>query len=254
MSRLEQSRPTLCIPDTGISLFERAPLELGRKRGFFKDEATRALLGLNKGDFMTASGTYGAKEMAEYPVDFALARDGSYDQRFLPFVPESRGTMRRPQIELPMHNRQRKPANRDIKGLKEAFLEAVSRAEKCAARTNLPLPDYAFTLVPRLSYQLTPVDPPFEYQFQCWFAPQAHYARWRRIERVTGLLEGYINACYQLVHPGGSEWPSGKPIGFEPNLADANDDDRNLSSGSLTCRSGILTIVRASECPSNSPA
>jgi hypothetical protein len=229
MSRLELSQPSLCIPGTRISLFERAPLEYGRKRGFFRDETTRALLGLNKGDFMTASGTYGAKELAEYPVDFALVRDGSYDQRFLPFVPEGRGTMRRPQIELPLHNKQRKPSNRDIKGLKEDFLEAVSRAEKAATRINIPLPDYTFELVPRLCYQVTPDDLPFEYQFQCWFAPQAHYARWRRIERVTGLLEGYTNACYQFLHPGGSEWPCGKPIGFESNLTDADDGDRDLA-------------------------
>ena len=87
MSQLEINQPSLRIPGTRISLFERAPLEHGRKRGYFRDEATRALLGLHKSDFLQASGTYGAHEVAEYPVDFALLRNGMYDQRFLPFVP-----------------------------------------------------------------------------------------------------------------------------------------------------------------------
>ncbi len=70
-------------------MFDRAPIEMGRKRGYFKDEAARALLGLNKGDFMQNLGTYGAKEMGTNPVNFDLLRDRTYDQRFLPFVPRS---------------------------------------------------------------------------------------------------------------------------------------------------------------------
>ena len=47
MSQLEINQPTLRIPGTQISLFERTPLEHGHKRGYFRDEATRALLGLS---------------------------------------------------------------------------------------------------------------------------------------------------------------------------------------------------------------
>ncbi len=65
----------------------RAPVESGRKRGYFKDEETKALLSLTSDEFMMNSGTYGAKEIGENPVDFATLRHGSYDQRFLPFVP-----------------------------------------------------------------------------------------------------------------------------------------------------------------------
>ena len=71
----------------------RAPIELGCKRGYFKDKETRALLGLNKGDFLRADGTYGNKELADSPVDFTLLQDGLYDHRFLPFVPKRRGTV-----------------------------------------------------------------------------------------------------------------------------------------------------------------
>ena len=229
MSQLERNRPDLCIPGTRISLFERAPLEAGRKRGYFRDEATRALLGLKKGDVMEASGTYGAQELAEYPVNFALVRDGTYDQRFLPFVPKRRATTRSPQIDLPQHNKQWKPSKRALKSLWENLQLAVTKAETAAKLSNLPLPDYAFKLVPRLCFQDSLEDPPFEYQFQCWFAPQAHYARWRRIERVASLLDGYSNACYQLRNPGGDDWPCGEPIGIEFDLENVNDNDQDLA-------------------------
>ena len=145
---------------------------------------------------MQANGTYGARELAEYPTDFALLRNGTYDQRFLPFVSKFQGTMRTVQIDLPIHNRQWKPSARAIKKLWENLQTEAIEAEQAALRTNLPLPDYAFELVPRLCYRTSPTDPPFEYQFQIWFAPQAHYARWRRVERVAGLLGGYLNACH----------------------------------------------------------
>jgi hypothetical protein len=229
MSQLERNQPALYIRGTKISLFERAPIEQGRKRGYFRDEATRALLGLNKGDFMQANGTYGAREQAEYPTDFALLRDGTYDQRFLPFVSKFQGTMRTVQIDLPIHNRQWKPSARAIKNLWENLQTEAIEAEQAALRTNLPLPDYAFELVPRLCYRTSPTDPPFEYQFQIWFAPQAHYARWRRVERVAGLLGGYLNACHRLLHPDNVEWPHGEPIGIAFDSAKADDKDKDLA-------------------------
>jgi len=229
MSQLELNQPGLRITGTGISLFEPAPLEEGRKRGYFRDEATRALLGLNKGDCMQANGTYGAQELAEYPIDFALLRDGTYDQRFLPFVSKFRGTMRLIQVDLRLTNRQWKPSNRAIKNLWENLQLAVTEAEKAAQRTNLPLPDYAYSLVPRLRYQVVPDDPPFEYQFQIWFAPQAHFARWRRIERVAGLLDAYANACHRLLHPNRDDWPNGEPIGIDFNLENIDDKDKELA-------------------------
>lgn len=229
MSQLELNNPTMRIPGTTISLFDRAPLENGRKRGYFRDEATRALLGLNKGDVMQASGTYGAKELAEYRVEFDLLCEGTYDQRFFPFVPRGRGIMRPPQIDLPKSHSQWKPSTRALKNLWENLQSSVADAEKAARLTNLPLPDYAFSLVPRLLYRVTENDPPFEYQFQIWFEPQAHYARWRRIERVASLLDGYVNACHQLLHPGSKEWPCGDPLGIEFEHATAHPKNRDLA-------------------------
>ena len=67
------------IPGSRSLVNDHAPIEQGRKRGYFKDKKTKALLSLNKGDFLRADGTYGDKEIAHRPVDFALLREGSYN-------------------------------------------------------------------------------------------------------------------------------------------------------------------------------
>jgi hypothetical protein len=75
------------VPGSQSLVNDPAPIELGRKQGYFKDPAARALLGLNKGDFLQADGTYGEKELASKPVDFSLLREESYNHRLLPFMP-----------------------------------------------------------------------------------------------------------------------------------------------------------------------
>jgi hypothetical protein len=97
-----------------LCMFDRAPIAMGRKRGYFRDETTRALLGLNKGNFMQNSGTYGTKEIAEQPVEFDLLRNGTYDQCFLPFVPCNRGTLRLRWIELRYNNHQSQHGDNSI--------------------------------------------------------------------------------------------------------------------------------------------
>jgi hypothetical protein len=71
---LETSRnlAIACIPGSRSLVNDRAPVELGHKQGYFKDAAMRALLGLNKGNFLRADGMYGEKELASEPVDFSL--------------------------------------------------------------------------------------------------------------------------------------------------------------------------------------
>ena len=88
MSQLQLSNPSLHILGTNRSMFERAPVESGRKCGYFNDGAMRVLLALTEEDHLQAVGTYGAKELGEYPVDFMILRNGSYDQRLMPFVPK----------------------------------------------------------------------------------------------------------------------------------------------------------------------
>ena len=67
-------------------MFERAPVESGRKHGYFNDGATGVLLGLTQDDYLQVAGTYGAKELGKYPVNFVLLRNGLYNQCLLPFV------------------------------------------------------------------------------------------------------------------------------------------------------------------------
>jgi hypothetical protein len=88
-------------------------------------------------------------------------------------------------------------------------------AEEVALQTKLPLPDYAYQILPRLRFQSTQDSEPFEYQFQPWFDLEAHQARWRRVERVAGLLEGYINVGHLLRTSDRRTWHHGKPIGIK---------------------------------------
>ncbi len=229
MSQLQLNQPSLRVAGTNRPMFEKAPVEVGRKRGYFKDEVTRVLLSLTKEDYLQVSGTYGAKELAEYPVDFTLLRNGSYDQRLLPFVPKRRATMRPVWIELRHTNHQWKPSARALKGLEEDLRQAIAQAEDVAARTQLPLPDYAYELVPRLCYRDDPDAPLFEYQFQLWFDAEAHYIRWRRAERVSGLLDGYTNVSRLLLEPTKEEWACGEPIGIDLDTANVDIQDRDLA-------------------------
>ena len=59
MSQLQLSNPSLCIPGTNKSMFERAPVESNCKRGYFNDGATRVLLALTEEDHLQAAGMYG---------------------------------------------------------------------------------------------------------------------------------------------------------------------------------------------------
>jgi len=210
-------------------MFDRAPIEMGRKRGYFKDEAARALLGLNKGDFMQNLGTYGAKEMGTNPVNFDLLRDGTYDQRFLPFVPRLRGPPIVRYLDMRQVNRQWLPSPAALRGLRESFLEVVGEAEKVAPLTNLPLPDYAFNLVPRLLFRSHNEAAIFELQFQPWFDIIAQYARWRQIERAQALLEGYVNAGRLLLNPEKKNWFYSDPIGIFLDPATCKERDRSLA-------------------------
>ena len=52
-----------CILGSRSFVNDRTPIKLGRKCGYFKDKESKALLSLNKGDFLQADGTYGDKEL-----------------------------------------------------------------------------------------------------------------------------------------------------------------------------------------------
>ena len=178
MSQLQLNNSTLRVPGTNKSMFDRAPVGSGCKRGYFNDSATRVLLALTEEDYLQTAGTYGAKELGEYPVDFALLRNRSYNQRPMPFIPKHRGTMRVVHIELYQTNRQWMPTSQALRGLEDELQLAITQPKEAAQCTKLPLPEYAFELMPHLCYRDSPDDSFFEYQFQIWFELEAHYGRW----------------------------------------------------------------------------
>jgi hypothetical protein len=226
--------PTLAIarvPGSRRLVNDPAPIQLGRKRGPPKDRETRDLLSLNKGDFLRADGTYGSKELADSPIDFSVLRTGSYDQRLLPFIPARRGTMRRMFIDLRETNKQWMPATSSIKAIWNELEELRKEAEATARKTALPLPEYAHQILPLLRFQPTDTTEPFEYQFQPWFHPEAHQARWHRIERVVGQLEGYVNIGHLLLNPARPSWRYSEPVGIslDPEEVKAQDQDLVLA-------------------------
>ena len=225
MSQLQMNNPSLCFPGTNKGMFERAPVESSHKRSYFNNRATRVLLALTEEDYLQAAGTYGTKELGEYPVDFPLLRNGSYDQCLTPFVPKRRGTMRVVHIELHQTNRQWKPSSRALRNLEGDLVSAINQAEEAVKLTKLPLPEYAFELVPRLCYCDSPDNPFFEYQFQIWFELEAHYGRWHRTEHTARLLDGYTNVCHLLLEPTKEEWACGEPIGINFNPTNVDDQD-----------------------------
>jgi hypothetical protein len=228
MSNIAQNLAIARIPGSRALVNDRAPIEAGRKRGYFNDSETRILLSLNKGDFLRADGTYGSKELASSPVNFSSLREGSYDHRLLPFAPKRRGMMRRLVVELRKKNKQWMPVAHSIRELGSELENLRKDAEAIAQKTSLPLPEYVHWILPLLLYRLTDISEALECQFQPWFNPEAHQARWRRIERVAGQLEGYINAGHLLLNPSNWTWHFGKPIGIKLDPTDVKTLDRGL--------------------------
>jgi hypothetical protein len=52
----------------------------GPQKGYFNDQLTRDLLGLEKEEVLLNSGTYGVKEPGRHPVEFALLRQGDFEK------------------------------------------------------------------------------------------------------------------------------------------------------------------------------
>ena len=64
-----------------------APVDEGKKKGYFDDHATRMLLDLSPSDAVLHSGTYGNKELSISPIKFSSLQVTNYDRRLLPFMP-----------------------------------------------------------------------------------------------------------------------------------------------------------------------
>jgi uncharacterized protein (DUF1800 family) len=101
-------------------------------------------------------------------------------------------------MELRETNKQWMPMARSVKELWEELEGLLKEAEEIASFLKLPLPDYAYQVLPNLCFLPTQASEPFKYQFQPWFNPEAHQARWRCAEQVARQLEGYINIGHLL--------------------------------------------------------
>ena len=204
-----------------------APTLQGARRGYFEDSATKCLLQLSDNEVLLNSGTYGGKELGQSPIEMSFIRDGDYDQRLTPFVPQHH-TYYGDQLTLHYRNGQWLPLVASITSLWSIFSEIVADALKLAESTGLSLLSYALDLVPRLCYKISSEDPPFFFQLLPFFSPSALRARWCCIARVAVLLEGYINLCTRLLHPA-AEWARGVPVGIHFDSDSATSEDGKLA-------------------------
>jgi hypothetical protein len=131
-------------------------------------------------------------------------------------------------VELREKNKQWMPVAHSLKELWDELMRIGLESEKIAAQMKLPLPEYAYHLLPLVRVQLTGTSP-FEFQFQPWFDLKAHQARWRHIERIIGLLEGYINVGHLLLNLEQRAWHLGDPVGIRAELTGADTEDQALA-------------------------
>ena len=132
------------------------------------------------------AGTYGSKELGQFPIEMPFVHDGDYDQRLMPFVPQHHMYYGN-QLTLHNQNSQWIPLVTSIMALWNIFSEIVADALKLAECTGLSLPSYALNLVPRLHYKLSPEDPPFFFQLLPFFSPSALRTQWCCIAHAVVL-------------------------------------------------------------------
>ena len=157
-----------------------APVNEGKKKGYFDDLATRELLDLSSGDVILHSGTYGASELSVQPVKLSMLWTSSYDRRLLPFTPANHavtGTY----IAMHERNGQFPVLAQTRRNLEENLNRALLDAQIAANSAGISLPNYAISLVPRLKYSNGGDERPFPHQFKIFFTPSASRMRGVRI-------------------------------------------------------------------------
>lgn len=176
-----------------------APISEGLASGYFDDEATRSLLALEEADQVMHSGTYGPKEPGGEPIELSLLREGTYDQRILPFVPQC--FMSFFSLELYEKNGQAYPRTAIVDSLMSSLQEALAEAQTLGGKVGLSLPHYVRRILPRLLYRRDVSATPFALQLQPYFTPSALRIRWVRLNRVLALIHAFINLCHRVLHP-----------------------------------------------------
>ena len=197
------------------TLSSPAPVSEGAASGYFNDDATRRLLGLEDDDSLLHSGTYGDREPGGSPVELSFLLEGTYDQRLMPFIPRHYVSF----LSVDMHeaNGQAYPYMGCVNSLSQLLLETLREAQELGQRVELNLPDYVRLILPRILFQRQEGDRPFARQLQPFFSPSATRARWARICRCIALLQGFVNLCNRLLHPT-DEWRVGEPVGMRASL------------------------------------
>jgi len=180
--------------------------------GYYDDSATRALLGLEEVDLIMHSGTYGPKEPGAEPVALSLLRDGSFDQRLLPFAPVHISTF----LHLILHdlNGQPYPKKALVKALKADVDQSLEEASDLGKRVGLSLPFYVREVLPKLLCEDPENTDPFAYQLRPYFPPSVLRIRWARINRANIMLHAFINLCHRILHPN-AEWKVKPPVGIQ---------------------------------------
>ena len=204
-----------------------APVQEGARSGYFKDDLTRELLGLEAADHLLHSGSYGHKEPGRAPVDLSLVRGGSYDQRLLPFVPKDQYYFER---NLAFHhlNGQWIAKADSLRVIKEALESSMIKSQQACAPVALSLPSYARVLASKLRLADPTDGRVFPFQFQAFFTPSACRARWVRIARVVALLDGFSNLCHRIVDLD-SDWKFGTPVGLRTSSPLTDEEDLQLA-------------------------
>ena len=211
-----------CDPTTSSP----APVHEGQRHGYFNDEATRRLLGLDEGAVPLHAGTYGEAEPGIKPVKLSSLRDKSYDRLLLPFVPKNHWVRYTP-ISIYEKLQQYAVHLEARRELGRLFSKALVDVQLSMKNTGLDLPSYAHHLVPRLLYKAGGDEEPFFYQFLIFFSPSAHRIRAARIGRVCAMLDALSNLAQALQRDPG-EWEKGFPIGIEVDLEELTEEDQTL--------------------------
>ena len=228
------------------SLSSPAPMHEGRTSGYFDDSATHTLLGLKEDDLIMHLGTYGLKEPGAEPVDLSLLRDGSFNQRLLPFAPIHVSTF----LPLILHelNRQPYPKKALVKALKEDVDWSLDEASDLGSRVGLSLLAYVHEVLTILLCEDPENLDPFAYQLCPYFPPSVLRIRWTRINHRKIMLHAFINLCHHILHPS-EEWKVRPPVGIQVDSTVIDETTLSLVHAYLFF--GIPVTGLALELPEN---
>ena len=124
-----------------------APVDKGKRKGYFDDNATKELLNLSPNDTLLHSGTYRTNKLSIQPIKLSALHTHSYDRKLLPFTPVNHpftGTY----IAMHERNGQYPVLAQSRKNLEENLNQALLDTQIATNSAGISLPNYAITLIP----------------------------------------------------------------------------------------------------------